>query len=100
LNDQRVAYLGPDGWPEVRAALGKLVRASGVMSRDPETQHSCIADLYVNCGKVKAFCLMNAPPIYHTNHDTLEWISGEGIGRAVDFHMRLLTEMGAIVAVG
>lgn len=100
LNDQRTAYLGPDGWPEVKSALGRLVRASGLMAKDPQTQDACIADLYVNCGKVKSFCLMNAPPIYHTNHDTLEWISAGGIERAVDFHVRVLGEIGAISAAG
>ncbi len=96
LNDQRTAYLGSQGWPEVAEALPALVKASGVMRRPPSVQNACIADLFVNCGKVKAFCLMNSPPIYHTNHDTLEWISGAGIARSVDFHLRLLVELGAI----
>jgi len=95
LNDQRTAYLGPDGWPEVKAILGDLVVQTRLMGRPPGTQNGCVGDLYVNCGKVKAFCLLNLPPIYHTNHDTLEWISSDGIEHAVDFHLRLLRGIGA-----
>jgi hypothetical protein len=95
LNDQRTAYLGPDGWPEVKVLLGELVSQSRLMGRPPNTQNACIGDLYVNCGKVKAFCLLNAPPIYHTDHDTMEWISSDGIQRAVDFHLRLFRGIGA-----
>ncbi|MBI3207872.1 MAG: M28 family peptidase [Candidatus Solibacter usitatus] len=100
LNDQRTAYLGPDGWPEVSQAMPSLIKDSGLMTKLPRMTNACIADLFVNCGQVKAFCLMNAPPIYHTNHDTLEWISAAGIRRAVDFHVRLLHHTGAIRRTG
>ena len=38
----------------------------------------------MTCGNVKSFCLMNARPIYHTDHDTLDKISRAGLEAAVD----------------
>lgn len=60
------------------------------MTAPPVMQDACIADLFVTCDRAKGFCLMNTPPYYHTDHDTLDKISAEGIGNAVRFHMRLL----------
>lgn len=96
LNNQRMAFLGAKGWPEVRAALATLVKQSGVMTIDPPMQDACIADLLVTCGQVNSFCLIAAPPFYHTDHDTLDKIGRTGIEAAVDFHMRLLQITGAI----
>ena len=93
LNDQRTAYLGSGGWPEVRALLPELAPKSGVMSVTPQMQDACIADLFVTCGQVKSFCLMNAPPFYHTDHDTLDRISDRGIRNAVNFHLMLLQRL-------
>src|SRR5262249_23749174 len=45
LNDQRIAYLGPQGWPELRKALPGLVRDTGVMTIDPKMEDDCVADL-------------------------------------------------------
>lgn len=97
LNDQRVAYLGSGGWPEIRQALPALVHESKLMTTAPAMRDACIADLFVTCGKKRSFCLMNAPPFYHSDHDTLDKISGPGMQRAVDFHMKLLRVMGAII---
>lgn len=98
LNDNRVAYLGSDGWPEVRAMLPDLARRSGAMSVTPKMQDACIADLFVTCGRVKSFCLMNTPPFYHTDHDTLDRISDRGIRTAVTLHMMLLRGLKLIDA--
>lgn len=96
LNDQRVAYLGSKGWPEVRDALPALVKASGVMSVSPQALEACIGDLQVVCDRTKSFCLIQAPPYYHTDHDTLDKISSAGLDESVDFHMRLLEVTGAL----
>ncbi len=96
LNNNRTAYLGAEGWPEVRKLLPALVRQSGVMSVTPEMQNACIADLFVTCGQAKSFCLMNTPPYYHTGHDTLDKISDAGIWNAVEFHRLLLRGLGLI----
>lgn len=96
LNDLRAAYVGPEGWAEVEAVLGDLVRETGLMGVDPRVVHDCIADLFVVCGDVQPFTLIQGPPFYHTNHDTLDKISEEGLQRAVEFHMRLLETIGAI----
>ena len=93
LNNQRTAFLGDGGWPEVRALLPALVRESGVMTVTPAMQDACIADLFVTCGGPKSFCLMNAPPYYHTDHDTLDKIGERGIRNAVRFHMLLLERL-------
>jgi hypothetical protein len=97
LNDNRVAYLGAGGWPAVRALLPYIVRQSGAMTVAPKMQDACIADLFVSCGKVKSFCLMNTPPFYHTDHDTLDRISGRGIRNAVALHMLLLRGLKLVV---
>lgn len=94
LNNQRTAYLGSEGWPELRALLPELVRKTNVMSIDPKMQNACIADLFVTCGQVKSFCLMNAPPYYHTDHDTIDRISEQGIRNAATFHTMLLAALG------
>jgi hypothetical protein len=90
LNDRRAAYTGPNGWPEIEAALPELLRDSGLMTSKPPIVHECIADLFVICDRVQPFCLMAAPPYYHTDRDTLDKLTEEGLRRAVDFHMRLL----------
>lgn len=96
LNNNRTAYLGPEGWPEVGALLPALASKSGVMSVAPKMQNACIADLFVTCGQVKSFCLMNAPPYYHTDHDRLDKISEAGIWNAVEFHRLLLEGLNLI----
>jgi hypothetical protein len=96
LTDQRSAYTGPDGWPEIEAALPRLVAESGLMSAAPPVVRECIADLFVACSRVRAFCLMAAPPYYHTDHDTLDKLTEAGLQRAVDFHLRLLETAGFI----
>jgi Peptidase family M28 len=96
LRDLRAAYLGDDGWPEVEAALPELVMESGLMTRAPRMVHGCIADLFVVCDRVQPFCLIMAPIFYHTNHDTLDKITEEGLQRSVDFHLRLLAVIGAL----
>jgi peptidase M28-like protein len=96
LNDLRQAYLGGKGWPEVRAALPKLVKETGVMSITPPMVDACIGDLLAICDQTKSFCLIQAPPYYHTDHDTLDKISRAGLEASVDFHMRLLEVTGAL----
>jgi len=96
LNNNRTAYLGSDGWPEVRGLLPELAVNSGVMTVTPKMQDACIADLFVTCGQVKSFCLMNTPPFYHTDHDTLDKISDHGIRHAVNFHLTLLQRLKLI----
>lgn len=96
LNDFRAAYVGPRGWPEVEAALPELVRASGLMSRAPQVVRACIADLFVPCGEVVTFTLIQGPPFYHTDHDMLDKISRSGLENAVDFHLRLLDVSGSL----
>ncbi len=93
LNNNRTAYLGSDGWPDVRELLPELAVKSGVMTVTPKMQDACIADLFVTCGKTQSFCLMNAPPFYHTDHDTLDRISDLGIRNAVNFHLMLLKRL-------
>jgi hypothetical protein len=96
LNNNRTAYLGSDGWAEVRAQLPDLVRQSGAMTVPPKMQDACIADLFVTCGRVKSFCLMNTPPFYHTDHDTLDRISGAGIRNAANLHLMLFKKLKLI----
>jgi hypothetical protein len=93
LNNNRTAYLGSEGWSEVRALLPGLARQCGVMTVVPSMQDACIADLFVTCGRVKTFCLMNTPPFYHTDHDTLDKISAAGIRNAVDLHSMLFSRL-------
>lgn len=96
LNNNRTAYLGSDGWHEVRALLPDLVRQSGVMTATPKMQDACIADLFVTCGRAKSFCLMNTPPFYHTDHDTLDRISAAGIRNAGNLHLMLFKKLKLI----
>jgi hypothetical protein len=96
LNDLRAAYTGPNGWPEIEAALPRLVLESGLMTSPPPVVRACIADLFVICDRVRSFCLMAAPPYYHTDHDTIDKLTEAGLRRAVDFHMRLLAEAAFI----
>ncbi len=96
LNDFRTAYVGPDGWPEAETALPELVRETGLMTKAPQVLRQCIADLFVVCGRAKVFCLISAPPYYHTDHDTLDKLSRVGLENAVEFHMRRLRATGAI----
>ena len=96
LNNLRQAYLGNKGWPEVREALPELVKDSGVMSVSPQTVDACIGDLLAICDRQKSFSLIQAPPYYHTDHDTIDKISRAGLEAAVDFHMRLLQVTGAV----
>lgn len=96
LNDLRQAYLGNKGWPEVRVALPALVKDSGVMSVSPQAVDACIGDLLAVCDRQKSFSLIQAPPYYHTDHDTIDKISRAGLEASVDFHMRLLEVTGAL----
>lgn len=96
LNDLRQAYLGNKGWPEVREALPALVKDSGVMTASPQAVDACIGDLLAVCDRQKSFSLIQAPPYYHTDHDTIDKISLAGLEASVDFHMRLLEVTGAI----
>ena len=96
LNNQRTAYVGQPAWGEAKAVAARLARETGLMTADPEIREACIADLFVTCGKVRSFCLMQAPPFYHTDHDTLDRISRRGIEAGVEFHMRLLGATGTL----
>ena len=96
FNNQRQAYLGSKGWPELKATLADLVLRSRVMTTAPQTTDACIGDLLVICGELPSFCLIQGPPYYHTDHDTMDKISRSGIEAAVDFHFRLLEVIGAI----
>ena len=96
FNDQRQAYLGSKGWPELKSALGDMVSRSHVMTTAPQTADACIGDLLVICGELPSFCLIQGPPYYHTDHDTIDKISRAGIEASVDFHFRLLEVIGAI----
>ncbi len=96
LTNRRAAYTGPKGWPLIEDALPTLIADSGLMSVAPPVVRECIADLFVVCDRVQPFCLMAAPPYYHTDHDTLDKLSEAGLQRAVDFHLRLLETAGFI----
>lgn len=96
LTDLRAAYVGPSGWPEIEPVLGKLVMDSGLMSGPPRVVRECIADLFVICGEVQPFSLMAAPPFYHTDHDTMDKLTEDGLQRAVEFHLLLLDAAGYI----
>jgi hypothetical protein len=52
--------------------------------------------LLVICGELPSFCLIQAPPYYHTDHDTIDKISRAGMEAAVDFHMRLFEVIKAL----
>ena len=96
LNDSRAAYVGPNPRPALEAVLPKLVTETGLMTRAPNVVHACIADLFVVCDQVIPFTLIQSAPYYHTNHDTMDKLSEQGLRNAVEFHMRLLEELGAI----
>jgi len=96
LNDRRAAYVGPNGWPEIEAALPGLVQETGLMTRDVLIRKACISDLHVVCEDKPTFCLIQSPPYYHTDHDTLDKITAEGIENAAEFHLRILEAIGAI----
>ncbi len=100
LNNLRSVYLGPKPRPRLELMLPRLVRESGLMTADPTVVHNCIADLFVVCDQVKPFCIIQAPPFYHTDHDTIDKLSEEGLQAAVEFHLRLLELLGAIVPAG
>ncbi len=90
LINRRTAFLGHAGWPGIEAELPKLAMETGLMTAPPAVAHECIADLFVICERVQPFCLMAAPPYYHTDHDTMDKLSEAGLERAVEFHLRLL----------
>ncbi len=96
LNDQRAAFVGPNGWPEIEALLPDLVQQTGLMTTPPVVRKACISDLHVVCEDKPTFCLIQAPPYYHTDHDTLDKITGEGIVNAAEFHLRILEAIGAM----
>lgn len=96
LGDLRSAFVGPGGWPEVSDALPELIAESGLMTVAPRTVEACIGDLHAVCRDAPSFCLIQAPPFYHTNYDTMDKISRGGMEAAVDFHMRLLEVTGAL----
>ena len=101
-NDRRAAYYGPRGWPEVEAATPRLCRETSLCLAEPAPVRAMISDLFVLGERLadppqwKTFCLIQSPPFYHSDHDTLENISREGVERAVEFHWRLLRETGAL----
>lgn len=101
-NDRRAAYYGPQGWPEVEAAAPRLCRETSLCLVDPPPVKAMISDLFVLGERLasppqwKTFCLIQSPPYYHTDHDTLENITREGVERAVEFHLRLLRETGSV----
>jgi hypothetical protein len=66
------------------------------MTTNPQTADACIGDLLVICGELPSFCLIQAPPYYHTDHDTIDKISRAGIEASVDFHVLLLEAIGAL----
>ncbi len=96
FNDDRVAYVGPAGRPEIEELLPVLVRTTGLMTVAPEVRRSCIGDLHVTCGERPGFCLMQAAPYYHTDHDTLDKLSERVLAGAVDFHLKILEVMGGV----
>ncbi len=96
FNDKRQAFLGSQPWPGIEAALPELVRDSELMPAAPLTAHACISDLLVVCDRLPTFSLIQAPPYYHTDHDTLDKISRAGIEHAVEFHARLLERAGFV----
>ncbi len=96
LNDRRAAYVGPNGWPEIETVVSDLVQETGLMSRGAPIRKACISDLHVVCNDKPTFCLIQAPPYYHTDHDTLDKITGEGIENAAEFHLRVLEAIGAV----
>jgi hypothetical protein len=98
FNDRRFAYYGSQAWPEdIRSLVPRLVRETSLMTAAPSAVEGCIGDLLVICGRLPSFTLIQAPPYYHTDHDTLDKISGPGLEAAVEFHMRLFAELGWIV---
>jgi len=96
LINRRTAFLGHAGWPGIEAALPALALETGLMTAAPVVAHECIADLFVICDRVQPFCLIAAPPYYHTDHDTMDKLSETGLDRAVQFHLRLLETAGFI----
>jgi hypothetical protein len=96
LNDQRVAFAGPEGWPEIEAVLEQAAIETGLMTVAPPVRKACISDLHVVCETKKTFCLIQAPPYYHTDHDTLDKITKEGIVNAAEFHVRILAAIRAV----
>lgn len=96
LNDRRAAYVGPNGWPEIEAALPGLAQETGLMAQDAIVRKACTSDLHVVCEDKPTFCLIQSPPYYHSDHDTLDKITAEGIDNAVEFHLRILEAIGAV----
>jgi len=96
LNERRAAFVGPNGWPEIEAVLPELVQETGLMNSAPPVRKACISDLHVVCADKPTFCLIQSPPYYHTDHDTLDKITGEGILNAAEFHLRILETIGAV----
>ena len=96
LNNQRIVYLGSQGWPEIREAMPRLVRETGVMTVDPKMENTCAADLVAFCGELDTVTVLNTPPFYHTNYDTMDRISRRGMEAAVYLHMRLFEVTGCI----
>ncbi len=100
FDDRRQAFLGSTSWPALEAALPALVKDSGLMPGAPATAHACISDLLVVCDRLPTFSLIQAPPYYHTDHDTLDKLSSGGLERAADFHFRLLQRSGFVTRAG
>lgn len=96
LNDRRAAYIGPNGWPEIEAVLDGLVQETGLMTHGVLVRKACTSDLHVVCNDKPTFCLIQVPPYYHTDHDTLDKITGQGIENAAEFHLRILEAIGAV----
>lgn len=96
LNDQRSVYIGPNGWPGVEPHLNTLVQESDLMAELTTITHACVADLFVTCDQLQSFTLIQGPPYYHTNHDTIDKLTEQGLQNAVQFHLHLLETAGYI----
>lgn len=96
FNQQRRAFLKLADQNGLRQALPALVRESRLMTAALPIVDECIGDLLAVCGEHPSFSLIQAPPYYHTEHDTLDKLSRAGIERAIDFHLRLLEVIGAV----
>ncbi|MFP6617227.1 MAG: M28 family peptidase [Candidatus Hydrogenedentota bacterium] len=96
LNDFRGAYIGPNGWPGIDDKLENMVIESGLMTELENIRLQCIADLFVVCDQLQPFTLIQSPPYYHTNHDTIDKLTEQGLQNALEFHLRLLEEAGYI----
>ena len=52
--------------------------------------------LFLGLGSTGTWAVAQETPYYHTNHDTMDRLSRDGLENAVEFHMGLLVATGAI----